>query len=172
MAAIFAFKCSCCAEVHEGAPSFGFDAPMYYSELTEAERAAKAKLGSDLCTIDHEEGTDYFARVCLEVPIHGHEDPFLWGIWVSLSEQSFQRYRDTWDEPVESDAYFGWFSNRLPVYPDTVNLKTRVRPRGDGMRAALELEECDHPLSVDVHQGISVARAQEIAEQVMHAGAD
>jgi len=106
--------------------------------------------------------------VLLEIPIHRHREPFRWGVWVSLSQENFQRYLDTWDDPDESDCYFGWFSNRLPFYPDSLSLKTQVHPRKNGVRPYIELESKDHSLSIDFHNGISVVRAQEIAEYVMH----
>jgi len=43
MAAIFAFKCSCCGRIHEGSPSYGFKAPDHYACLSEEQ---KAKPGS------------------------------------------------------------------------------------------------------------------------------
>lgn len=68
----------------------------------------------------------------------------------------------------ENDCYFGWFCNYLPYYERTYGLKAQVRPRSDGTRPYIFLEETDHPLSVDFHQGISIERAREIAEAVMH----
>jgi hypothetical protein len=165
MAAIFAFHCRSCGELHEGSPSFGYPAPLYYSQLPESERAHRAHLTSDTCIIDNE---DRFIRTCLEVPIRGVDEPFLWGVWVSLSEESFQHYLDTWDDPDESTSYFGWFGNRLPFYPDTVNLKTQVRPRRCGARPYLTLEDIAHPLCVDWQNGIDVARTQALAEAAMH----
>lgn len=169
MAAIFAFKCSCCGEIHEGSPSFSFRAPAYYDQLDAVQQREIATLDADTCTIRDGEHVDFFVRACLEVPIHGIESPFLWGVWVSLSEASFKRYLDTWDAPDLNDSYFGWFSNQLPFYPDTINLKTQAHPRAGGNRPTLELEPTGHPLAIDFATGISVERAQEIAEAVMHA---
>jgi hypothetical protein len=104
----------------------------------------------------------------LEVPIHGAQDPFLWGVWVSLSEANFTRHLDTWDAPVESDKYFGWFCNQLPYYPDTMSLKTSVRPRAGGQRPYIVLEPTEHLLSRHFHDGISIAEAQKVAEVMMH----
>jgi hypothetical protein len=165
MTAIFSFKCKSCGKIHEGSPSFSYDSPVYYGQVPESERLQRTKLSSDFCIIDDE---DLFVRVCLEIPIHGVADPFLWGIWITLSKKNFTRYFDTWDTPDESDNYFGWFSNRLPYYPNTINLKMNVHPRKGGMRPWIDLEPTDHPLSLDYHNGISIARAQEIAEYAQH----
>jgi hypothetical protein len=168
MAAIYAFTCSHCGKRYKGSPSFAFQAPSYYNELTEAEKQSIARLSDDLCEIRHPEGTDYFAWVLLEIPIHGISEPFLWGVWVSLSQKSFERYTSTWGEHDESDSYFGWFSNRLPHYPDTINLKTNVRPRNGGLRPCLKLQPCEHPLAIHFRSGLTVQEAQAIAEAAMH----
>jgi len=168
MAAIFAYTCSSCGQRHEGSPSFGYKAPIHYEQLSGEDRQSIATLGDDLCQIDHPEGTDFFARVVLELPIRGVAEPFLWGVWVSLSHESFKKYTSTWGEHDESDSYFGWFSNRLPYYPDTVNLKANVRPRNGGARPTLELQPSDHPLAIHFRSGMSILEAQRIAEVAMH----
>lgn len=167
MAAIFSFKCSTCGEVHEGAPSFGFRAPDPYLEQPKDIQGA-GKLGTDLCRYTDKDGEHFFIRVCLEVPIHGTTELFTWGVWVSLSETSFARYVETYDTPDTSDRFFGWLSNHLPYYEKTYALKTMVHPRADGIRPFIVLEKSGHPLSTDFHSGISIQRAQEIAEQVLH----
>jgi hypothetical protein len=169
VAAIFAFECATCGKVHEGSPSYGFSSPWYYAQLSEPDRA-NASLSDDTCTITDEGHTDYFVRAVVEVPIHGVEDGFLWGVWVSLSKASFDRYVATYNDPDESDTYFGWFSNRLPFYPDTIGLKTQVHPRKGGLRPFLEIERAGHPLAEDLADGISVERAQHIAETFIHDG--
>lgn len=167
MAGIFSFKCSTCGEVHEGSPSFAFRAPDPYLEQTKEVQEA-GKLSSDLCRYEDEDGVHYFIRVCLEVPIHGVTEPFLWGVWVSLSEKNFARYVETYDHPDTSDCYFGWLCNYLPYYPNTYALQTQVHPRDGNARPYIELDETDHPLSVDFREGINIEKAQEIAEQITH----
>ena len=167
MASIFSFKCSCCGEIHEGAPGFGFHAPDPFLEQSDAIQAA-GELGSDLCRYEDEDGMHCFIRVCLEIPIHGFPEPFVWGVWVSLSKDNYDHYVATGDTPDDSDRYFGWFCNYLPYYENTYALKTHVHPRAGGDRPFIVLEESDHPLAVDFHKGITVARAQEIAEAAMH----
>ncbi len=171
MAAIFAFTCSCCGKIHEGSPSFGFKVPDHYARLTEEQKSSVGQISSDLCTITRDEGTDYFIRAVLEVPIHGVSEPFMWGLWVSLSEKSFRRYVATYDNPVEGDGFFGWVCNKVPWYPPAGSLATDVRVQLNGDRPLLVLHHGsanDHPLIVDQRNGISVVKAQEIAEFLQH----
>lgn len=171
MAAIFAFTCTCCGKLHEGSPSFSFDAPWQYASLSEAQKESMAKLSSDFCTITHGEGTDYFIRTVLEIPIHGVTEPFAWGVWVSLSEKSFRRYVETYDDPVAGDGFFGWVCNKLPVYAHERALAADVIIQTGGRRPKLYLHhgsESDDQVVLDQLNGISIARAQELAERAQH----
>jgi hypothetical protein len=174
MAGIFAFKCTCCGEIHEGSPSYAFNAPYHYSCLSDEDKSSKAGLSSDFCVIRHDDQTDYFVRAVLAVPIHGVADPFVWGVWTSLSEKSFRRYYDTYDAPVAGDVFFGRVCNRIPWYPQPQSwLEADVVVQLDGQRPLLRLHSAgdvaDHPLVVDQTEGISIAKAQQIAEHLNHA---
>ncbi|PPD17625.1 MAG: hypothetical protein CTY18_07100 [Methylomonas sp.] len=167
MAGIFSFKCSSCDKIHEGSPSFGFNAPDPYLQQPKEVQDA-GELTGNTCQYKDEEGEHYFIRVCLEVPIHGVSEPFLWGVWVSLSQRNFNRYLVTFDSPDTNDCYFGWLCNYLPYYPNTFALKTQVHPSIGNIHPSIELEQTNHPLAIDFHEGISIQKAQEIATQIMH----
>lgn len=171
MAAIYAFMCTCCGEVREGSPSFGYREPWQYSTLSADQKATMGTLDSDLCTITHDEATDYFIRTILEISIDGVSEPFTWGVWVSVSETSFMHYVETCDSPVEGDGFFGWLCNRLPGYPDTLSLPTDARVELGRQRPSLHLHHGStdsHPLVHDQLHGISATRAQELAELITH----
>jgi hypothetical protein len=171
MPAIFAFRCSCCGEVHEGSPSIAFRAPDQFAGLSDEQQAKMGRLSSDFCTITHEDHTDYFIRAVLEVPIHGIEEPFLWGVWVSASKGNFERYWETYDEPVAGDGFFGWLCNALRPYPWDCSRPADVHIQLNGKRPKVVLHRGDpehDPLVIDQMNGISVARAQQIAEQAIH----
>lgn len=63
MAAIFAFKCSCCGDIHEGSPSIAFRAPDHYASLSDEQKMSIGKLSDDFCTITHGDGTVRICRV-------------------------------------------------------------------------------------------------------------
>ncbi len=77
---------------------------------------------------------------------------------------------DHWKGPSRTSLgpYFGWLCTKIPEYPDTVFLKTMVHQRAVGQRPVVELDETDHPLSVDQRNGIDPGRMQEIIRKVLH----
>ena len=116
-----------------------------------------------------------FVRGTIEIPILDPADPaepsFVIGVWTSLSEASFEEFVDVQERDDGSDAgpWFGWLSNRIPVYPDTLNLPTNVNYR-PGLRPEITMKAGDHhPLARDA-SGITMARALELAERWIHAG--
>lgn len=128
-------------------------------------------LTSDLCTIEYDERIDYFVRAVLEVPIHGIEEPFLWGIWVSASKKSFLRYVETYDAPVEGDGFLGWVCNRIEAYPTDRSRPSNVWIQINGQRPKIVLHRSENEvdqLVIDQTEGISVERAQQLAEAAMH----
>ena len=165
---MFSFKCSACDEVHEGMPSFGAHAPLSYFDVDESERAARCDLGSDDCVID---GEMFFVRGCIEIPVHGEEEPFSWGVWVSLSEANHLEWKKCFDLAQRSHIgpFFGWLNAWLAPYPSTVNLKTKVHFRDGGIRPLIELEPTEHPLALEQRNGITVERVAEIYSLIMHA---
>ncbi len=171
MTSLVSFKCSTCGKIHEGSPSVGFKAPDQYASLSETQKAEWGRINDDFCIIAHPEGTDRFIRSILEVPIHGVEEPFLWGVWVSLSEKSFNHYRDTYNSPREGDGYFGWVCNQLTLYPYSKPRPADVVVQTDGTRPKVVLHRSDpedDQLAIDQVNGISVARAQDLAQRALH----
>lgn len=48
---------------------------------------------ADQCIIDNKH---YFIRGHIEIPVLGTNDIFIWSVWVSLSEQSFEHVCEHW----------------------------------------------------------------------------
>jgi hypothetical protein len=159
------FQCHTCGKWHEGLSlDYGYDAPDYWSESL---RNADSFLNSALCVIKNE---SFFVRGLIEIPIVGSEQPFRWGVWTSLSKTNFDKMTDLWDDPrlLDEAPYFGWLSNSINLYPETLNLKTNVHSRKLNERPYLLLEPTDHPLAVEQRTGISMQRVREIAEHALH----
>ena len=158
----YRYKCSKCDRWHVGFPDIGYDSPFYVGGIPESERADRLFLTSDLCVIDNE---NFFIRCLLVLPVKGLEERFGWGVWSSLSETNFMRYQEHYSTDKSLwEPMFGYLSNQLPDYPDTLNLKLSVQPGGARMRPLLTLEPTDHPLSVQQRDGFSIDEVLRIVE--------
>jgi hypothetical protein len=131
------------------------------------ESRTKATKSDDLCTIADE---DFFIRGILLIPIIGLDTHLGLGVWVSLSRANFQQYTERFHstDVIGEGPYFGWFSNRLPFYPETLSLKTNVHLQPYSQRPRIELEPTDHPLSVHQRHGLDLATLQKFVEANLH----
>jgi hypothetical protein len=158
------YHCATCGQEHEGLPDIGFDAPDPYLDVPVAEREARTAFTPDHCRVRDDDGEHYFVRGVIPIPIHGQDEPFGLGTWVSQSRDDYERYvAKEAQEPT-----LGWLSNHIAHYAiSTYALKARLHFREHGLRPMIELEPTEHPLAVEQREGISLERAWEIVHLYM-----
>ena len=162
------FRCHTCGQWHGELPlDVGFDEPLYIHELFADERAAQVTTAGDFRVCNGDQGTHYFVRGVIEVPIHESTEVFCFGVWTTLSAESFEQARAAYRANEEAGPFFGWLSNRLTVYPDTLGLKTNVNVRPDH-KPSIVLHASPHPLHVEQRDGITTDRVKQIIEAVLH----
>ncbi|MBX3189627.1 MAG: DUF2199 domain-containing protein [Labilithrix sp.] len=159
------YRCTLCEDDHEGIPDLGMHAPDPYLEVPEAERAERTTFTLDRCTVRDPDGEmHYFIRGVIEIPIHGHDDFFGLGVWVSQSRANYERY----ERDEEMSDTFGWLVNEIAHYTEpTWLLKVRVCFRDGGRRPLVELEPTDHPLALEQRTGVSLDRVWEIVHKYL-----
>ena len=163
----YTWTCRCCGKQFNTLPlDFAFHSPDQWVSIPETERKTRVKKNDDICIIDDK---DRFVRGCLEVPIAGSNEVFIYGVWVSVSESSLKRIVELWDAEYVADEppFFGWLCNTISIYPPTMHLKTNLHLRSSNQRPLIELEPTDHPLAVEQRDGISLERAQKIVAALM-----
>jgi len=145
---------------------WAFSAPDYWGA---PEVSGDSFLEDELCCIDAPDLQElhFFIRGLIEIPVRGSAELLTYNVWVSLSPANFECAVAHWDDPARAGEkpYFGWLSNNIPGYPDTLQLKTRVHTRDPGKRPFVELEPTDHPLAVEQRDGIAAHRLAEVAKQ-------
>lgn len=163
------WACATCGVEHDDLPlDWAFDAPAYW----EGPRGENDRLDADLCIWTDDDGREnFFIRGVLELPVVGSSDVFAYGAWSSLSEESFHRVVELWENPtrLKEPLYFGWLSNNIPDFPDTLNLPLGVATRALELRPFLELHDGDHPLVVAQREGVTLDFVRGIAEKNLHA---
>ena len=165
------FLCATCGDWHDESPDIGTDAPIYWRNVPESERADGDVLTSDWCAIADEY---FFVRGVMLIPILVSDEHFGFGLWSSVSRQNFDRYVETFGSESQSSlgSFFGWMSSQISGYPDMLRLQVRVKPRDAGWRPLLELEPTEHPLAFEQQNGITMERVNEIVGPYLHPEAD
>jgi hypothetical protein len=159
--------CPCCGLNHRGIFDLACARPEPWRRGEEPRpnsdlRTSANILTEDFCTL---RGEHFFVRCVLRLPIAARPDRcFGFGVWATLSGPNFDLYLDTFDSGEQGDLgpWFGWFSNRLKGYPDTLNLKCQVRPQWGRQRPLVVLEPTLHPLALEQRTGITFDRLLEI----------
>jgi hypothetical protein len=168
--------CAACGKRHPGVFDLGCARPDFWedSEVPLPNSAALRSthcLTEDFCILG---GQHFFVRCILSLPLVGAPgEHFAFGVWSTLSPANFQLYVETFDSGDQGalGPWFGWFSNRLAGYPDTLNLRCLVHPRADRQRPWIELEDSGHPLGRESWDGITYERLFEIYAAYGHAPA-
>jgi hypothetical protein len=162
------WRCPSCGSHHGGIFDLAYDKPDFWQVQegqkpnSEVRHSSSNVLTEDFCILD---GHHFFVRCVLQLLITGALNQYFgYGVWATLSEKNFNLYVDTFDtgEQGHLGPWFGWFSNRLQGYPDTLNLKCKVHPRPGRQRPYVELEPTTHPLVLEQREGITFDRLLEI----------
>lgn len=163
------YKCATCGQIHTGLPmSFALEFPDQYANMTRDERDARSVIGSDQCIIDQQW---FFIRGCLEIPIVGLDEVFLWGLWASIKEEVFDQIEACWElqgRERSHGPFKGRLANSLAEYPETLNLKTKIVVQPVGARPLFVIEESAHPLAIEQSSGITRERTAKMASLSLH----
>lgn len=163
--------------MHTALPAWHFEAPAQAYAVPDEEWEARVDLTADECVITDPAapgGYWFFAKGILDIPVHGADEPFSWGVWLSLSQQSFDRYMSLFEdeERTAGESFFGWLCNAVPGYLDTQSLRARLHIQPYPTRPRVELEPTSHPLAADQRDGIPLERAIAAAQTLLHPDAE
>jgi hypothetical protein len=169
MTEIIKYTCSCCGKEHEEWPALVYSSPTNYDELSEEDKKNIGELDTDFCVIKHLDQTDKFIRSTLTQKVVDHCQNLEYGLWVSLSDKSFQDYSDNYNNENHETKYFGWLSNDLPDYdfrqgsiPTTVFTKA-----GNKRPEIVPHQDFDHPFVYDYYDGITMVEAERRIKEML-----
>jgi hypothetical protein len=144
------YTCSSCGQVHEEWPALAFESPTSYNVLSDSMKKQMGEISDDFCIVHHPEQTDRFIRGTLTLKVIDHCENLDYGVWVSLSEKSFQDYSQNFKNGRHVKEYFGWFSNDIPEYEVFESIPTTVYTRLNGLRPEIvPRKDFEHPLVHD-----------------------
>jgi hypothetical protein len=102
-----------------------------------------------------------------------HCEDLEYGLWVSLSEKSFQDYSDNFKNENHETKYFGWLCSALPDYDFKESIPTTVFTRtGNHRPEIVPHQDFDHQFVKDYYNGITKIeperRIKEMLKNVRH----
>jgi hypothetical protein len=155
------YRCNSCGTEHDEWPSLTYASPDNYNSLSEEDKQKLGSLDSDFCICKHTEQVDRFIRCTLTQKVVDHCENLEYGLWVSLSEKSFQDYTDNYDREDYETKYFGWLCNRIPDYIFDESIPTTVFTRLGRQRPEIvPHKDFDHPFVRDYYEGIVKEEAE------------
>lgn len=167
------WRCASCGLDHVGMFDLAAFAPDPWEgprdyEPNSALRLDGDFLSEDFCVVG---GEHFFVRCVFEIPVHGLEGRFAFGIWSSLSRRNFDIYVEGFDDGDFADRgpWSSWFSNELKVFAGTRNQLCWMNPREDRNRPNLRLDNPDHPLAVAQREGLAAEQVLDIYAAYGHA---
>lgn len=162
-------KCTICGEVHHTYPALTFTYPNSYYWLTEEQKNTyKIHVDSDFCTIEYPDRTDRFVRVVLKQKIAKTSHYLEYGLWVSLSEASYEDYAANFNNENHETVYFGWLSNALPDYQFEKSIAMDVKTKSGNERPEVYPQlDFSHPFVVDFYNGITKEEAEKRIHSIL-----
>jgi len=162
------YICSCCGQEHEEWPALTYISPTPYHNLTEEEKKSIAQLSDDFCLILHSDQIDRFIRCTLTQKVIDHCENLEYGLWVSLSEKSYNDYSDNFRNENHITKYFGWLNNDLAGYEFGESIPTTVFTRpGNDRPNIVPHEDFDHPFVRDYYNGITKTEAEQRIREML-----
>jgi hypothetical protein len=162
------YICSSCGQEHEEWPALAYISPTAYDNLTDDEKQNIGELTGDFCIIRYLDQTDRFIRCTLTQKVTDHCEDLEYGLWVSLSEKSFQDYSDNFKNENHETKYFGWLCSALPDCDFKESIPTTVFIRtGNHRPEIVPHQDFDHQFVKDYYNGITKIEAERRIKEML-----
>jgi hypothetical protein len=160
------FTCSVCGEFHaERLLDIRLGLPDDIHALDADERARRAWLADDFAVLDDRR---FFVRGLLELPIEELQHRFGYGAWLEVAMPDFQELMRRWHSDEQFAPVECALANELEPYRGTVGLEATLRATSADKLPTIELHDAGHELVRAQREGISAARADQLAARVLH----
>ena len=153
--------CSKCGKDHSPEEmELTFQRPDDAAKLSSEERKKRLQENSDLCII---EGKRFFVRAVLPLPVDSRESPYNIGLWVEVSQVSFERIHKLWDseEQAEEPSFAATIANEIPISAGSIGQEAQLHLTGPSTRPDVFLKPSNHPLYAEQTKGVDLHRISE-----------
>ncbi len=157
-------RCPCCERmVPADNIELTFKQPDYVAAMNEDEIVEKCRYNDDLYICDSKH---FFVRCILPLPVHDKGSDYCLGVWVQVSEESFNRIYETWDEEDlrKEKPIDGLLANQVPLNAPTLGSNVSVQLIGATTRPVVTVVDESSSLYKEQTCGITIHRSSEYSE--------
>lgn len=161
--------CRKCGKIHAEWPSLEFCTPFYYCRLTKTQKEKHTELKPDFCVIRNHRQTDHYIRAIISQKVNDHCDTLEYGVWVLLSEESYEDYDQHFYDPDHKATYFGLLSNQIPGYPNTLSVRVTVHANRGMERPQIipHQDQTSNSFVSDYYQGICSREVEQKINDIL-----
>lgn len=153
--------CSKCGSEHPiDELELTFRRPDDAAKLSADDRATLVRENDDLCVID---GKRFFVRALLPLPVEAREAPYSIGLWVEVTQATFERVYELWDSDEQSHEppFAVRIANEISTPGGSLGLHAELRLTGPTTMPEVLLQPSQHQLYTEQTCGIDEHRAFE-----------
>ncbi len=123
---------------------------------------------SEFCILQNDDKQiERYIRCVLPMQLKGTDQEFRFGVWMSVSEESWNIYRQGFKSGVhEKYTCFGLLGNHLPHMGATFGMHADIEFMSDGERPRVHLHEAKHLLYFCQSDGLPIAYLEKLAAKV------
>ncbi|MGC2402769.1 MAG: DUF2199 domain-containing protein [Acidobacteriaceae bacterium] len=162
------FYCRICRQRHSTLPlSFSCKAPLAVTAIPTRQVDSRVVITPEQCVIDDRH---FFLRGRIVVPIRGCDKPFVWGVWAQVSAKNFYCSYKGWSTAGRENEppFEGRLANDLFFFGGPPGLALEVHTQAVGRRPHFVVSSTSHAIGREQREGITLARAEEIAASLLH----
>ena len=154
-------RCAVCGQDHpDDEIELTYVQPDAIVGLSAAQREARVQENPDLVILD---GSRFFVRAVLPIPVRGRRRGYNIGVWAELDEAAFQRVLQRWEDADQAaePAMPAKLANAIRAQAKTLGLDVALRLTGPSTRPSVHVVSELHPLHGEQNAGVSVHRIQD-----------
>ena len=157
-------KCPCCDRlVPANDIELTFRKPDDIASMEEYEIEENCKYNDDIYICEE---SYFYIRCTLPLPVHDKGQDYSLGVWVQISEKSFNRVWELWEDENQSSEppMRGLLANDVPLTLESKNAEVIVQLTGPTTRPKVYVKDQDCTLYLEQTCGITIHRASEYSD--------
>ncbi len=157
-------KCPCCERmVNASSIELTFKKPDYIAAMSAEDIEERCRYNDDIYICD---GELFYIRCILPLPVQDKGSDYCLGVWVQVSESSFEHIYNLWDEEdlTSEEPLKGLLANQVPLNDETKGVEVTVQLIGATARPIVTVKDISCSLYNEQTCGVTIHRASEYSD--------